>query len=32
MQKELITNILKDCFWEYNFNKDLSSRQKIKSR
>ena len=22
MQKKLITNILKDCFWEYNFNKD----------
>lgn len=22
MKKELITNILKDCFWEYNFNED----------
>ena len=22
MQKELIKNILKDCFWEYNFNEE----------
>ncbi|CAA6804811.1 MAG: Unknown protein [uncultured Sulfurovum sp.] len=33
MQKEQIQNILRDCFWEYNFNEDgLISLAKSKDR